>query len=288
MRRCAVLSSRYETSALTLRKYSDSLLGRMFSDENMRITGLTKADRFGEYFIDRNGRYFECVLDFYRTGQIFVPSSIPVMAIREEIAFFQLPVDERQILVQGEMWGDRIAKIAMSRALDNGKSVLDKLMEHITNALNAAADRGCWRTTIDICRTTAYVRTSGGIVKKDARTSVASLASFYSPGSNEEQGSDSTDIPASAPQWHYNLIDGTITKWLCNNDNRRLLEAHLVKENLRFTFKRELSFFVLSFHLFDLPRMQSAASGTTPSSPPSSSLSSSAHLLPPTNSEITH
>src|SRR5690606_26207901 len=121
------------------------------------------------YFIDRNGRYFESILDFYRTAQIFIPSSIPTFRIREEISSLQLPVDERQILVQGEMWGDRVGKIALSRALDNGRQVLDKLMEHITNALNTAADRGCWRTTIDICRTTAYVRTSGGIVKRDPR-----------------------------------------------------------------------------------------------------------------------
>jgi hypothetical protein len=275
---------KYETSALTLRKYSDTLLGRMFSDENMRVTGLTKPDRFGEYFIDRNGRYFECILDFYRTGQIFVPSSIPDHAIREEISFFQLPADERQILVQGEMWGDRIGKIAFSKALDNGRSILDKLMEHITNALNAAADRGCWRTTIDICRTTAYVRTSGGIIKRDARASVSSLASFYPPGTEEQ--ADAQEIPTSAPQWHYNLIDSAITKWLCNTDNRRLLESHLIKENLRFTVKRELSFFVLSFHLFDLPRLHTNASTTSP--PSSSSTSSSAHLLPPSTTELPH
>jgi hypothetical protein len=259
----------------------------MFSDENMRVTGLTKPDRHGEYFIDRNGRYFECILDFYRTGQIFVPTSIPVMGIREEISFFQLPVDERQLLVQGEMWGDRIGKIALTRALDNGRPVLDKLMEHITNALNVAADRGCWRTTIDICRTTAYVRTSGGIVKRDARASVSSLASFYPPGTDDP--TETPDIPTSSPQWHYNLIDAAITRWLCNTDNRRLLEAHLVKENLRFTFKRELSFFVLSFHLFDLPRMQSAASfSAAPSTPPTSTLSSSAHLLPTGATDTQH
>lgn len=245
----------------------------MFSAENMGTFGMTQADEAGEYFIDRNGRYFECILDFYRCGQVYVPSSIPLSAIRDEINFFQLPVDERQLLIQGEKWGDRIAKIALGRALDNARPLLDKLMEHITTALNAAADRGCWRTTIDICSTKAYVRTSGGLVKKEPRGSVT----LHTSGSFSQYSSDESDhqeAPISAPQWHYNLIDAAITRWLGNADNRRLLETHLVKENLRFTLKRELSFFVLSFHLFDLPQMHtliSSAAAAAASSPPPTS-----------------
>lgn len=253
----------------------------------MRVTGLTKPDRNGEYFIDRNGRYFECILDYYRTGQVFVPSSVPVAAIREEISFFQLPVDERQLIVHGEMWGDRIGKVAMNRALENGKNALDKLMQHITTALNSAAEHGCWRATLDICRTTAYVRTSGGIIKKEARASISSLASFYPPGT--EEPAENPEIPTSSPQWHYNLIDASITRWLCNTDNRRLLESHLIKENLRFTFKRELSFFVLTFHLFDLPRIHSSMANhiVSPLSSPSL-LASSGNLSHPTATDAVH
>lgn len=227
----------------------------MFSAENMGTHGLTKPDGAGEYFVDRNGRYFECILDFYRSGQIIVPASIPILAIREEISFFQLPVDERQVMVQGEMWADRIAKIALGRALDNARPILDRLMEHITTALNAAADRGCWKTTIDVCSTKAYVRTSGGIVKKEVRGSITMASPLWSQGASEDI-QEPTEAPTSAPQWHYNLIDGSVARWLANNDNRRLLETHLAKENFRFTLKRELSFFVLCFHLFDLPQIQ--------------------------------
>jgi hypothetical protein len=250
----------------------------MFSEENLRSGGLTKIDQAGEYFIDRNGRYFECILDFYRCGQVFVPSTVPVAAIREEISFFQLPVDERQLIVHGEMWGDRIAKIAISRAMDNGRPALEKIMEHVTNALNAAADKGCWRTTIDICRTTAYVRTSGGIVKKDPRLSLASMASLPPLGSDDT--TETHEAKASAPEWHYNVVDAAITKWLGNTDNRRLLESHLLRENFKFSFKRELSFFVLTFHLFDLPQFASGMASLVSSSTHNHSpLSSSSHVL---------
>lgn len=268
----------------------------MFSVENLAANGLTKPDSRGEYFIDRNGRYFECILDFYRTGQVYVPSSVHSMGIREEISFFQLPVDERQFLVAGETWGDRIGKIAMNRALENGRPVLDKVMEHLQNAINAAAERGCWRLTLDICRTTAYVRTSGGVVRRDARlvstpsinTSISSSPpqmSFAAAAAAEEalhpnqvvSSLESQDIPTCAPQWHSNLIDASVTKWLGNNDNRRLLEAHLIKEGFKFTFKRELSFFVLSIHLFDLPRILHPAPGLFPPSSSGHTSPTSAH-----------
>lgn len=268
----------------------------MFSAENLAANGLTKADAKGEYFIDRNGRYFECILDFYRTAQVCVPPLMHAAGIREEISFFQLPVDERQFLVPGETWGDRVGKIAMNRALENAKPVLDKIMEHLQNAVNAAADRGCWRLTLDVCRTTAYVRTSGGVVKRDARlvstssfnTSVSSSppqVSFAAAAAAEEglhpnqvvSSLESQDIPTCAPQWHSNLIDAGVTKWLCNNDNRRLLEAHLIKEGFKFTLKRELSFFVLSIHLFDLPRILNPAPGLFPHAAPGSA---SGHTSP--------
>lgn len=265
----------------------------MFSAENLAANGLTKPDLKGEYFIDRNGRYFECILDFYRTGQVCVPPSVHPMGVREEISFFQLPVDERQFLVDGETWGDRLGKIALNRALENAKPVLDKIMEHLQNAVNAAAERGCWRMTLDVCRTTAYVRTSGGVVRRDARpASTASINASLSSSPPQTSFSaaatadgslhpnqvvssqESQDIPTCAPQWHSNLIDAAVTKWLGNNDNRRLLEAHLIKEGFKFTLKRELSFFVLSIHLFDLPRILHPAPGLFPHAAP---LSASGH-----------
>lgn len=271
----------------------------------MRQGGLTKADAKGEYFIDRNGRFFECILDFYRTGQVYVPATIEALSIREEISFFQLPVDERQFMVVGERWADRLGKIAMTRALENAKPMLDKIMEHLTNALNAAAERGCWRMTLDICRTTAYVRTSGGVVKRVAtgssnHPSMSSSPPQVSPASlaangeglhpNQLSGSspEIQEIPSCAPQWHSNLIDAPVSKWLANNDNRRLFESYLLKEGFKFTFKRELSFFVLSVHLFDLPRLLNTAAGSflqssvstsfgTNNSPHSTSATDSAH-----------
>lgn len=231
----------------------------MFSEQYLKDGGMTTPDANGEYFIDRNGRYFEVILDFYRTGEVVIPSTMPEIGIRSEISYFQLPVDERQVLVQGEMWGDRISKIAIGRAMDNGRHIFDKIMEHISNALNSAADFGCCRATIDICKTTAYVRTSGGIVKGEITRSPS--GAIAAPGASAaEDNSEQQKVPTSAPQWHYNLIDATIWKWLSNLSNRMLLEAHLVNENVNFSLVREISFFVFTFRLFEFPQTSISAS----------------------------
>ena len=90
-------------------------------------------------------------------------------------------------------------------------------------------------------------------MKKDTRLSVSSMATLY--GSSAEDAQEHQESKASAPEWHYNVVDAAISKWLGNTDNRRLLESHLLRENFKFSFKRELSFFVLAFHLFDLPQL---------------------------------
>jgi len=53
----------YTTTLTTLRSYPDSMLAAMFSG---RFS--LKLDEDGEYFIDRNGKVFEIILDWLRTG----------------------------------------------------------------------------------------------------------------------------------------------------------------------------------------------------------------------------
>jgi hypothetical protein len=80
---------RYETWLSTILKYSDTLLARMFCDQNRKL--LVK-DQNGEYFIDRNGKYFEPILDFYRTGELLIPSHLNPEIVQKEIDYFQLQV----------------------------------------------------------------------------------------------------------------------------------------------------------------------------------------------------
>ncbi|CAG8804703.1 15979_t:CDS:1, partial [Racocetra persica] len=47
--------------------YPKTKLGIMFSEENN--TALCSKNG-NEYYIDRNGRLFYCILQFYRTGKI--------------------------------------------------------------------------------------------------------------------------------------------------------------------------------------------------------------------------
>ncbi|KAI8799590.1 hypothetical protein BJ742DRAFT_845298 [Cladochytrium replicatum] len=86
----------YETYVATLRRDPDSLLGTMFADRN---SVMLKPDHNEseaapaeqrEYFFDRNGRTFEVVLDYCRTGKLIVPPGMSLESVREELDFWQI------------------------------------------------------------------------------------------------------------------------------------------------------------------------------------------------------
>lgn len=63
-----------------------------------------RHDRKGRLFLDRNGRLFEYVLEFVRTGQLFV-EDIPACDVRrlaEEFEFFKLPMFKRNFNLNSE------------------------------------------------------------------------------------------------------------------------------------------------------------------------------------------
>jgi len=58
------------------------------------VSGKWRADRDskGYYFVDRNGKYFEPILDFLRTGEFHVPPSLPLELVLREAHFYSIEV----------------------------------------------------------------------------------------------------------------------------------------------------------------------------------------------------
>ncbi|CAG8630198.1 14203_t:CDS:1 [Funneliformis mosseae] len=83
---------KYETFRSTLIAYPETYLGTMFADRNRELLRPTNDN---EYFIDRDGKLFRYILQFYRTGKIQFPPSKDNKYSKEEIYveidFFQLP-----------------------------------------------------------------------------------------------------------------------------------------------------------------------------------------------------
>lgn len=96
---------RYETCLSTILKYSDTLLGRMFSERNR---SMLLQDDSGEYFIDRNGRAFEPILEFYRTGEILIPPHLSAEIVQREVDYFQLPA--QVLTLPFVLTGDQLPK----------------------------------------------------------------------------------------------------------------------------------------------------------------------------------
>ena len=77
----------YTTSLATLTKYSESMLGAMFSGRFA-----AQKDPNGNYFIDRDGTLFRYVLDFLRNGELQVLENPHEFGpLLKEAEFFQIP-----------------------------------------------------------------------------------------------------------------------------------------------------------------------------------------------------
>jgi len=85
---------KYSTTRSTLCKYPDSMLGAMFS-QNMP----SNVDKDGYYFIDRNGKIFEYILQYLRSDELSLPKEFKDFdLLKREMDFFQIkPLIEKTV-----------------------------------------------------------------------------------------------------------------------------------------------------------------------------------------------
>ncbi|CAG8523983.1 12874_t:CDS:2 [Funneliformis mosseae] len=95
---------KYETQRSTLLSYPDTFLGTMFAKRNL---SLLHPKNENEYFIDRDGSLFRYVIQYYRTGKVYLPkdnvtSLVSLKEIEAELDYFQIPFKkhEKQKIIQ--------------------------------------------------------------------------------------------------------------------------------------------------------------------------------------------
>jgi len=91
---------KYETTKSTLTSHGPSFFTLLLSG-NIPST----QDDKGYYFIDRDGKYFEPILEFLRTGELVIPQHFTRKAVQREADFYaiSLPPEKKSISDSGEM-----------------------------------------------------------------------------------------------------------------------------------------------------------------------------------------
>ncbi|ORX92098.1 POZ domain-containing protein [Basidiobolus meristosporus CBS 931.73] len=80
--------ARFVTTLETIQNYPDTMLGRMFAQENKE---LTRPNEKGEYHIDFSPQWFDHILRFYRTGKP-VPRPLDIdPSFEEALDFWAIP-----------------------------------------------------------------------------------------------------------------------------------------------------------------------------------------------------
>ncbi|CRL08188.1 CLUMA_CG020834, isoform A [Clunio marinus] len=92
----------YQTTKTTLMKDENSMLAKMFSQDS-EFMSPGKLDDNGCYLIDRNGRYFEAILNYLRTGELIYESNLNINGLLEEAKFFNI----QEMIVRLQQLADR-------------------------------------------------------------------------------------------------------------------------------------------------------------------------------------
>uniref|UniRef100_A0A146MHX7 BTB/POZ domain-containing protein KCTD5 n=1 Tax=Lygus hesperus TaxID=30085 RepID=A0A146MHX7_LYGHE len=83
-----VAGTHFMVSRTTLARLPDSFLYKLCIEDSGFTGG---KDETGAFLIDRNPKYFDTILDFYRHGQLFMDKNLSEDGVLEEAKFFNLP-----------------------------------------------------------------------------------------------------------------------------------------------------------------------------------------------------
>ncbi|KYR00619.1 hypothetical protein DLAC_02643 [Tieghemostelium lacteum] len=109
---------KFEVLPSTLYQYPSTLLGTIFHPNNRH---LRRPDKKGEYFFDRNGKYFTSILEFYRTGKLVIPSDVPSEVFHEELKYFKIEFEDS---TKAENEDDKIMKLPREQILSYAISLI--------------------------------------------------------------------------------------------------------------------------------------------------------------------
>eukprot|EP00301_Raphidiophrys_heterophryoidea_P017945 c2937_g1_i1.p1 GENE.c2937_g1_i1~~c2937_g1_i1.p1 ORF type:complete len:299 (-),score=56.99 c2937_g1_i1:97-918(-) len=82
--------TRYLTSRTTLLAHGPNFFSSLFVSMESYAIGPALLDELGYVFIDRNGRLFDVVLEFLRTGEVWWPQGVARRQIEMEFDFYQV------------------------------------------------------------------------------------------------------------------------------------------------------------------------------------------------------
>ena len=80
---------KFYTTRTTLMSEQDSMIARMFSEENKNVLAPCQMEE-DAYLIDRSPKYFEPLLDYLRTGRVILDPNINPEGVLEEAEYFEL------------------------------------------------------------------------------------------------------------------------------------------------------------------------------------------------------
>ena len=78
----------FKTTRATLMSDQNSMLAKMFDNDNMGRAAPASKDENGSYFIDRSPKYFESILNFLRTGEVEASQCLDLRFLMNEAEYY--------------------------------------------------------------------------------------------------------------------------------------------------------------------------------------------------------